>query len=87
MSLFSWLFGAGGDAPGKPPVAPATPASASPSPPASSGDPLGSVRSSAGDAPKKLDLYDPLVLERISQAAKELQKSGEVKWCIFLNDD
>jgi hypothetical protein len=51
-------------------MAPSTPAS----PPPPNKDPLAPVKSSPE---AKLELYDPLVLERISQAAKELQKSGE----------
>ena len=70
MSLFSWIFG--GQAAAPPPAPedkPAQPAAADKK------DPLAPVRSATAEG-AKLDLYDPMVLERISQAAKELQKSG-----------
>ncbi len=67
--MFSWLFGGSGDDKGKKPAddIPKPADAARPS------DPIASIKSNPDG---KLDLYDPLILERISQAAKELQKSG-----------
>ena len=72
MSLFGWIFGGQAAAPPPPP-----PVDKPVPPAAEKKDPLAPVRSATVEG-AKLDLYDPLVLERISQAAKELQKSG---WC------
>ena len=69
--MFSWLFGGATPTPSKP-----AGEENKTVPAAEKKDPLASVRSVPPEEPKKLDLYDPNVLERISAAAKELQKSG-----------
>jgi hypothetical protein len=80
--MLKWLFGGEAPPPQKPPGNdPPKSDGASGDRPSKPADPLNGVRS-VGDAGPKLDPYDPLVFERISEAAKQLQSSGMLSFLL-----